>query len=252
MKALLENEGVPFRSGFLDFPDWTKRVKIDVGLSVNAPHSQVWLEKQNDVFVIGFEPVQKNIQAILNGESSWPINLDPNYIGKRMWIIPCALGNVSNHTGKMYITANDPGCSSLLSPKTFQVSETTMTQIWKLSDFLRYFPWSKFGLIEHLKIDVQGMDYEVLLGAEEYLSNILFVTVEIDTMEYSNSTNSLPSISSLLRSFGFRKIPTNRLLRKIWCAQHPGVILQTNDPTFYNKRLWKLTNYQDVFIYQNS
>ena len=252
MEELLRSEGIPFRFGFLDFPNWTRRVKIDVGLSVNAPHSQVWLEAQKDLFVIGFEPVRRNIDNILRGDSPWPINLDPLKVGQRMWIIPCALGNSSGQEVKMYITANDPGCSSILLPRTFEVQESITTQMWRLSDLLAYFPWERLSLIEHLKIDVQGMDYEVLLGTKEYLNRILFITVEVDTLEYLNTTNSLYSISSLLKEHGFIRIPKNRILKRIWQILNPNFVVSVKDPTFFNYRLWRRSRYHDAYIYQET
>ena len=33
-----------------------KHVKLDIGLSYNAPHSQNWLENEPNLLVIGFEP----------------------------------------------------------------------------------------------------------------------------------------------------------------------------------------------------
>ena len=37
-------------------PENIKHVNIDIGLSYNAPQSQVWLSNTPDLFVFGFEP----------------------------------------------------------------------------------------------------------------------------------------------------------------------------------------------------
>ena len=47
-----------------------KRVKIDVGLSYSAPHSQDWLSKDDDLIVIGFEPNPDCIDSILSKKSN--------------------------------------------------------------------------------------------------------------------------------------------------------------------------------------
>jgi FkbM family methyltransferase len=252
MKDLLLKEGIPFADNRMEIPKWARRIKLDVGLSVNAPHSQVWLEKDSDLFVIGFEPLRENIRSIMEGTSNWPINLNPEFIGKRMWIIPCALGNISGSQSKIYITAKDPGCSSLLMPRTFEVKDVLSTQIWKLSDFLEFIPWNQFNFVEHLKIDVQGMDFEVLKGAEEYLNRILFITLEVDTDEYTNTTNDLDSISNWLKAYGFKPLPRSRVRKAVWNLLHPRFSVSVKDPTFFNARLRKQFPLRDIFIYQHS
>jgi len=232
-------------------PEWVRRVKIDVGLSVNAPHSQIWLDKNPDLFVFGFEPVKSNIDAISKGNSKWPVSLNCDFIGKRLWIIPCALGNESNEVSEVYVTSVDPGCSSLLVPKTLAISSTEKTTIWKLSDFLDYFPWQRFPYIEHLKIDVQGMDFEVLKGAEHYIKRIMFITIEVDTNEYEETSNNRSEISIYLLQRGFRQIPLRGPTRVLWELLHPGIEIHFTDLTFFNPTLLKQKSLETMFIYQH-
>jgi hypothetical protein len=57
---------------YIDFqkiPLNKKRVKIDIGLSYNAPQSQVWFKNDNDdddLYIFGFEPNPYNVKSILN------------------------------------------------------------------------------------------------------------------------------------------------------------------------------------------
>jgi len=39
-----------------DIPDKCIHVKLDIGLSYNAPQSQSWLSKEPNLMVFGFEP----------------------------------------------------------------------------------------------------------------------------------------------------------------------------------------------------
>ena len=43
-----------------------KRIKLDIGLSYNAPQSNNWLKHDDDVLVIGFEPNPECINSILS------------------------------------------------------------------------------------------------------------------------------------------------------------------------------------------
>ena len=52
----------------IELPDNFTKVKIDIGLSHNAPNSEVWLNANpNDLVVFGFEPNPKAL-SILKGE----------------------------------------------------------------------------------------------------------------------------------------------------------------------------------------
>jgi hypothetical protein len=53
--------------GQIKVPGWAKRIKLDIGLSVNAPNSEVWINKNDDLCVFGFEPNPYNISHIHNG-----------------------------------------------------------------------------------------------------------------------------------------------------------------------------------------
>jgi hypothetical protein len=63
-KKIVEN-------GKIKIPDWCEKIRIDVGLSHNAPNSQNWLESIDNLLVIGVEPNKSSIKVIL-GESKPP------------------------------------------------------------------------------------------------------------------------------------------------------------------------------------
>ena len=56
---ILENDKIKI-------PSWAKRVKLDIGMSLNAPNSQKWLEADNELCVFGFEPNISNLGVVLS------------------------------------------------------------------------------------------------------------------------------------------------------------------------------------------
>lgn len=251
MRKFLEEEGFQFDGDFLRIPEKCDSVKLDVGLSVNAPQSAIWLSRDPELYIFGFEPVTQNIEAIRRGDSPWPVNLDPYQIDKRIKIVPCALSSRINPEGqKMFITLNDPGCSSLLEPTSFEVAYEETVPVYTLEAFLNYFPFHKVPVIEHLKIDVQGMDLEVLIGAGKFLNRFLAITIEIDLNGYKQSKNSMKKIKGILRSENFRLSPTTLLGRSILRIRGLNIDFQVDDPTFFHKHNIRVSRNRKVDIFQ--
>ena len=64
----LARKNIPLRSdGKIDIPSHIKHVKLDIGLSYNAPMSQYWLSHEDDLMVFGFEPNPACVTSILQG-----------------------------------------------------------------------------------------------------------------------------------------------------------------------------------------
>jgi FkbM family methyltransferase len=251
MKDFLLANGFSFEGDFLRIPDYAKTIKLDVGLSVNAPQSAVWLAAEPELFVFGFEPVSKNREAIMSGISPWPTNLNPDLVGEKIMIVPCALGNISMPDGlDMFITKKDPGCSSLLEPIEIEVDYKETVPLFRLQDFLDCFPFHLIPHIDHIKIDVQGTDIDVLRGLGDYLTKIMAVTIEIDTRNYHMTQNSSKGVTALLRAHGFRKIHTGRMSRIYRMLRGYQIELQVDDPTFINKKKIALTRKRRYFLFQ--
>jgi FkbM family methyltransferase len=218
----------------LNVPDEFTRIKIDVGLSSNAPQSEIWLSRDPSLFVFGFEPISENLEAIRSGTSIWPVKLDPQRIGKSFSLIPCALvAKPNSESIQMFVTKSDTGCSSLFEPKELEVKSKEMVRSFTLNEFLDFFPFDQFPVIEHLKVDVQGADFGVIKGASKYLSRILFVTIEIDLNNYHNSINNRLKIAFLLASRGF--VSTNStIFNLVKNTFDINATLETDDPTYFN------------------
>jgi FkbM family methyltransferase len=203
---------------FQKIPLNKKRVKIDIGLSNNVPHTRIWFENDNDnddLYIFGFEPNPYNVKSILNK------NMDTN----NFCLIDVALSNVKEiKEVEFYCTNNDPGCSSLYCPNSnlpYEIKEIVKVNVYSLKHFFDVFDWNRFPYIEYIKIDAQGSDLDILIGAGEYLKNrVVYITAEPEYLQYNNSEhNNLDNINKYLESQDFLLI------------NHPN----TKDPTFINK-----------------
>ena len=251
MRKILEQSGFTFTNEQLDLPSYANTLKIDVGLSVNAPQSAVWLNQDPQLFVIGFEPILANRESIHRGDAPWPINLDPKLINNRIMIIPCALGASEEIVSMdMYVTKEDPGCSSLLRPKTFEVDYVERVSHSTLSQLFQVLPWDRFPIIDHLKIDVQGGDFDVLKGADNRICNVFAITLEVDTLEYEGTSNSLTEIKLYLDKLGFELVKTTWIERFMHRLKGYKIDVQVDDPTFINKTLKSMAKDRKFFIYQ--
>lgn len=192
--------------------DGTKRVKLDIGLSYSAPHSQSWLlENENNLIVFGFEPHPGNIKSIKNGsikrEASHGEPLDVKFINEdKFKLIPCALG-IENKDTILYMTKEDSGCSSIHEPLYFELEDKINVKMFTLKSFFDLFPWETIPFIDHIKIDAQGNDLDIIKGAGNYLSEkVVFITAEPEASHYKNVTNSESEMDEYMKSIGFAKI----------------------------------------------
>ncbi len=221
-----------------------KRIKLDIGLSYSAPQSKIWLDHDKDLAVFGFEPNPENVNILLskNIRKKHPNHGEPvnsEYIDKRFFLIPVALGNVEHlEYLDFYCMLNDSGTSSLLKPISHSlgaIKEIVKVPVYSLKHFFDIFPWDKYDHIEYIKIDAQGYDLEILKGAGDYLKNrVVYITAEPESLSYENSyTNTIDNITNYLETQNFIKI------------NHPN----TQDPTYINKKF--LDKKDTIFIYQN-
>lgn len=219
----------------LDFtiPD-IQHVKIDVGLGRYNINSCNWLNNEDNLLVIGFDP---NQDSVVN--SSMYINYHLQHrTNNHFFILPVALSNVETPSQlPLYKTLLDSGTSSLFEPvdeNIGPVKEVEMVPVFSLKHFFELFPWDRFPCIEYLKVDAQGADLEILKGAGSYLSErIIYVTAEAESKQYKNiENNTEDNFDAYMLSQNFVRV------------KHPN----TTDPTYLNT---KYTDMKDnVYIYQ--
>lgn len=247
MKNYLNKFGIEFKNHKIKLPKWCKRIKIDIGLSENAPQTRIWLENQSDLIVFGFEPVKDNYKKILKGSSKWSNKLDPIHIGKRVFIINSAIGNVDCLTKrKIYITTKDKGCSSIYKPKWPKILKTESTEIFSLDNFVNLLPLEDYEFIEHIKSDCQGSDFDILQKADYTLRNTAVYTIETEDKQYFNTNNNVKTVTNFFKKKNFARFNYfNKILNYPYLNN-----FNVGDPTFYNKKFIKKFSKKGFYIYQ--
>lgn len=234
---------VPLRAdGKMHIPAHIKHVKLDIGLSNHAPMSQYWLTHEDDLLVFGFEPSPRSVDAILNGKTKWhQLVLDTKFIGKKFFLIPCALGLAKNRSIKFYVTGtdsltgNDCGCSSIYIPKYFDVCEVVEVPIFSLSDFFDLFPFDTHPVIDYIKIDAQGADLDIAKSAGHYLAErVVYITLEAENDQYKNTVNSFQDVDNYMKRLGFVRYESHYTL----------------DPTYFNPRYLDYVQNHHIQIFQ--
>jgi FkbM family methyltransferase len=188
----------------INVPEWAKRVKLDIGTSIAAPNSEVWLNEDGELCVFAFEPNAYNVDYLKKGGNIWPIHLNPNKVNQSFFCFHCALSNTQNEKQNFYCTAGDSGTSSLFKPKYFQINEITEVSVIKLSDFFDHFPWDRIPYIDQVKIDAQSSDFNIIKGMGDYLvNNVVYIDIETHTNhQYENNENPL-DLKDYLESRGY-------------------------------------------------
>jgi len=218
-------------------------IKLDIGLSYNAPQSQIWLKNDSNLLVIGFEPNIDSVNTILNKDiiKSNPIHGTPisnEYINDRFFIFPIALSNVKNPCEmQFYETETDCGCSSLFKPSDKTLGNYKVrpsVKVYSLKHFFDLFPFDRFEYIDYIKIDAQGSDLDILKGAGNYLQEkVVYITAEPESNSYENcSHNNTTNIVNYLNTQNFIRVYNKN----------------TSDPTFLNKKFFHLAD--KIFISQ--
>jgi FkbM family methyltransferase len=174
------------KDGKLIFPNWAKKIKIDIGTSINAPNSEVWLNGDEDLVVLAFEPNPHNIKHLYDGEKIWPIHIDKSKLNDSFFVLNCALSNFTAHEMDFYCTENDGGTSSLYKPNHLSIKDVIKIPVITLDDVFINFDWDKFKYIEQIKIDAQGSDFKIIQGCINILKKIVFITLETSTGGHYN------------------------------------------------------------------
>jgi FkbM family methyltransferase len=187
-------------AGKIDIPKNINHIKIDIGLSINAPISEYLLTHEKDLFVYGFEPNPESVRSVENWQTI------PKYLNKNFFVFPCALGKYFEEEITFYVTKSNVGCSSVFVPKDIEVEKTIKVPIFKFSQFFDIFPFDTHPIIEYVKIDAQGSDLEIIKSAGTYLSeHVVLITAEPENNQYLNTINSVQEMDAFMLSIGFIK-----------------------------------------------
>jgi FkbM family methyltransferase len=188
----------------IKLPNWCNKVSIDVGTSINAPNSEYWINSDDELCVFAFEPNPFNVKHLQKDDKVWPIHLDPKKINNSFFIVECALSKGEPRFSDFYCTSNDSGTSSMFKPSYFDVKEVVQVPTISLQDFFDLFPWKKVEYIEHLKIDAQSADFDIVQGAGNYLKeNVLYLSVETNTGNQYLNQETPDEMKRYIESLGF-------------------------------------------------
>jgi FkbM family methyltransferase len=246
MQAIIEKSGLELENGKIKLPLDTKHVKLDIGLSYNAPHSQKWLSEEKGLIVFGFEPNPDSIASITNGATKRHIAhgdpLNKEHVGKSFFLLQCALSDAEGMF-LFHCTAQcnscDTGSSSLFKPSHFPIEKMIHVPVFRLDSFFNLFPFETHPIIDYIKIDAQGADLDIVKGAGSYIADhVAVITMEDENMQYSGTINSKNDMIEYMRSIGFEEI-----------KNHPNGSFAA-DPTFVNSRFKTLVG-SEIHYYQN-
>lgn len=205
--------------GFLLVPSKFKRIIIDIGLSWNAPNSEVWLSKSSgELLVFGFDPNPKGNVELLSMQrqskcQQGAICLNLERLADTFYLFPVALGD-KHAVQPLYVSDSDPGTTSLYRPDNSNSGIRSSVQydvpVFRLEDFLSLIPWKDSGrgsveFVEHVKIDAQGNDFKILVGMGRFLTErVACVSVEPQAPGYFGVQQG--SHSDFLESLSFKII----------------------------------------------
>ena len=186
-----------------NIPKNIKRARIDVGMSSTGPNAAFWLNKYDDIAVIGVEPNPVNYERVMDGQFivTGEIQIVANenivrigngdtlcnYVEKGNYFkgMEAAIDNVSEICKKTFYCTDitNTGCSSLHKPiderlngaKTeFEVDVNVVS----LETILENFPFEQIPVIEFLKTDTQSNDLNVVKSCGKFLNKVCFVFSE--------------------------------------------------------------------------
>jgi len=148
--------------------------------------------------IVCFEPLIENLQVLINKKS------------KSVKIFPYALGE-KEETVTMYRSTNNLESSSVLKPKKhldlyqgIHFPNSTEVQMKKLSSFKKYISNCNF-----LNMDVQGYEFQVLLGAEECINQFDYIYTEVNRDETYENNVLIDKIDEYLEINGFIRVETD-------------------------------------------
>jgi FkbM family methyltransferase len=202
----------------------SENIRIDVGLSWNAPYSKRWLMRDPSLFIFAFEPNLDNVNTIIGkhpppGIPEYRLELTGDIpkansntviVHPQIMIFPIALGKENMDNVPFHYMAEDSGTSSLFYPIKHNLGRIENTKIRRLDNVLDQFEFTETSRIEFLKVDTQGNDYDVLLGAGRWLEKIDYVQFEMPSDEYVGQRDYFPEANKLLLKYGFQLSAKNK------------------------------------------
>lgn len=189
-----------------------ENVRLDIGLSHNAPNAAVWCKSFPRTLVIGIEPNRFNM-ARISRFGIWSKSYGKRirrFKPKNFHPIMCAIDDVSNPVMReFYHVRGDSGTSSLLRPQKkflethrYSVREVSKVPCVPLASILEVL-LVHFPVIELIKVDTQGKDLDVLKSAGSLIQKVKRIVAEVDTFDQYEDSPDKKDIFVYLESQGF-------------------------------------------------
>ena len=199
----------------IKIPDFVKNIWFDVGTSFNSPNSIYFLKRNPKGFVICFEPdprmyfgvyarhyVSENVWLVDNNHPTAKIERDKrtrnglhssfcenteefvkeNDVLTRYIIVPTAISNSEGH--KLLYLDKHHGSSSFSGKSVSPTGKSHYVPTFPLSKFIKMI-LDRFEHIDHLKIDAEGHDINVLESGD--ITKFVVITMEMRDDKYLES-----------------------------------------------------------------
>ena len=164
-------------------------VVIDCGANIGELFLAIdqQLEEQININYYGFEPVEKDFQVLSRNS-------------KNLIDIPLALSS-DEQAREFYLRpkAADSSFEPARSSKSILVDCVTIDRFFK-----------NFENIKLLKLEAEGFELDVLVGAKKSLSKIKFITADLGFELENNTVNSFDEVDKLLRGNNFELIASTK------------------------------------------
>jgi|TARA_R110000824_G_scaffold28258_2_gene95158 hypothetical protein len=206
----------------IKIPEKCENLFLDVGLSIDAPNSALWLVRDSKSFVIGVEPSPENTAILKKGRPptvSYPylcLNENAiirngtklNTVDNRFCLLQYAIDNVSAPSSAPFYMTDDrnTGCSSLLKPTDklgLDIKQIYQTPVVSLKTILDNVSFLKFKYITLLKTDTQGKDLDVIKSCGEYLDKTLIIKMEVRTNGQYEDEQKVEDIIKFMKDKNF-------------------------------------------------
>jgi len=186
-------------------------MRIDVGLSYNAPYLIKWVKTNKKNIVVGFEPHPLSFQNL-----EIKIKNFPKETRDRIFIFNCAISNIGAPTSQKFFSTGspntdiDPGSSSLLKPIGLfnnSIVETFNVNVISLDYFLNKV---NYKVIEFIKIDTQGNDLAVIKSLKSHILKVYMIQAERDCTDYYDKAASGSELDEFMLHNNFKQIANTK------------------------------------------
>jgi FkbM family methyltransferase len=148
----------------------------------------------------------------------------------------CHMIGIGDHAGELkFNLTSDPACNSFRRPASkglsrenpFVVSSQVVVPVQRLDELER--GWGRPNRRYYLKIDTQGFEREVLVGADQLMDRIDAIEIELSLSELYEGQALLPELWAMITKAGLRPAWIERGYRdpnEVWLLQVDGLFVR--------------------------